>query len=88
MTIDTSGNIPQARRLLDEAKSCDSSADDGRIEAMMVYHEQGAEAALTFVKDRAGEDMKDLRAALLLETAKVDEMLQLLSDIDAGTNGK
>lgn len=70
--------IIQAKRLLSEAKSLDPTFSETRIKALIVYKENGPDAAIKYLEGMTEPESVNLRAALLLESGQIDESLKTL----------
>jgi len=84
LLLEEGGKVREARDVLEQAKRLDSRLPCTPLEAVLVYHEDGAEKALALLEGHSDVDSINLRAAILHEQGKVDEARRLLSLEGAG----
>jgi len=75
LTLNVLDDIESARRLLSAAKSACSSANTRPLEAMLLRHSAGAQAALDLLTPASTVEEWNIRLELLLELGRPDDVL-------------
>ncbi len=79
--LNINGDVAEARRLVDEAANIDHQGNETAIRSLIAYHTEGIEAALQIADPADSASSYNLRLALLIETERVAEALDLLRSV-------
>jgi hypothetical protein len=78
IVLQTSGDVPQAKKLLDEAHALSPSDRETLLQALIAYTESGPEAAFPYLDEQLNLDQRNFKAACLLEMGRGDDARALL----------
>jgi hypothetical protein len=76
--LNVENDVEKATEIAAKAKKNDPEGDDTILQAMLVYHRDGPEAALPFIGASSTLDAINLRASLLLELNRSSALVPLL----------
>ena len=76
--LNIENNVEKATEIAAKAKKNDPEGDDTILQAMLVYHRDGPEAALPFIGASSTLDAINLRASLLLELNRSSDVSKFL----------
>jgi tetratricopeptide (TPR) repeat protein len=79
IVLQTTGDIPQAKNLLDEAHALSPSDRESFLQALIAYTETGPEAAFPYLDEQHDLDQRNFKAACYLEIGRLDEARALLN---------
>lgn len=77
-------NIEKAKTLAVDARNIDPEADNSLIQSLIIYHTEGAEAALKQIDSTSSIDIFNLKLGLLLEIQRTDEVITTLQNFPSG----
>ena len=77
-------NIEKAKTLAVEARNIDPEADNYLLQSLIIYHTEGAEAALKHIDSTSSIDIFNLKLGLLLEIQRTDEVITTLQNFPPG----
>lgn len=79
------GNLVRAKQCLAEARDLSSPTSAARLQALIAFREEGAEAAEQLLVGYEDIDTINLRAGLLLESGQIASCLSLLSEVQGNS---
>jgi hypothetical protein len=79
--LNIENDVEKATEIAAKAKENDPEGDDTILQAMLVYHRDGPEAALSVIGASSTLDAINLRASLLFELGKINDVLEFLSTL-------
>jgi|GEM_PF-1675914 len=79
--LNVENDVEKATEIASKARENDPEGDDTILQAMLVYHRNGPEAALPIIGASSTLDAINLRASLLFELGKINDVLELLSTL-------
>lgn len=82
LILDEIDGVPQAKLLVDEARSLSPSDDQSRIRALIAYKENGPSAGIELLSGKEDIDSLNLLAALLLDSGQIPESGALLDRLN------
>jgi len=84
--LNVENDVDKAAEIAAKAKENDPEGDDTILQAMLVYHRDGPEAALPIIGASSTLDAINLRASLLFELGKINDVLEFLSTLPDDIN--
>jgi hypothetical protein len=84
VVLQLTGDISQPKELANEAHALAPQDNESILRAMIAYAESGPEAALPILAEQQSLDIRNLKAAFLLQMGRVDQGLTLLDAESAG----
>ena len=79
--LNVENDVEKATEIAAKARENDPEGDDTILQAMLVYHRDGPEAALPVIGASSALDAINLRASLLFELGKINDVLEFLSTL-------
>lgn len=87
LQLNGTGNLDQVKRLADEIRELAPSIDQTRLRALIAYKEDDTDTALRLLANQHDIESLNLKAAILLETGRIDECRAILNFGDQRLDG-